>query len=353
MIGWGGKFKSTIQEGDSSSVEITKRTHYNPCLWTAFWNPNYYKSVVQGIELDLRPRDQLVYSLNVKSNKIYKTKVNSVHYEKKLGIAEITYEEALEFCKRNNPKEYDNFLKISDKSQYPVFLDYENILTGIEGTPAYQVLKDVIKRQNILNKMEKGFLADFTFMQLLRSPAIMSSMLEINELNRISKFEYLVRLKWFLSSPEATYPIVARIALSKWILYVAKEDKFPLSDSAVLVKPENIMIALSPRLLLVVLLNQESDGWLVKEGISSELFYDFKKRTINNTFKEIIFSEEHLLEKWQNSRVFLERTARINKMNTYGDLISDRIHDFWLLNSAVTESEWLAKVHRIPNFFQE
>jgi hypothetical protein len=334
-------------------MEITKRTHYNPCFWTAFWNPDYYQSAMQGLNSDLKPRDQMVYSLNVKANKIYKTKVNSVHYEKNLGIAEITYEQALEFCKRNDPKDFNNFLKTSDRSQYPLFLDYENILTGLELTPAYQVLPDVIKRQNILNKMEKGFLADFIFMQLLRGHAIMSSLLEVNELNGIPKFEYFVKLKWILSSAEVTYPIVARIGLSQWIFYITEKDTFPLCDSPVLVKPNNIMIALSPRLLLVVLLDKASDSWLVKEGIRPELFHDFKKRTLRNTFREIIFSDKHLLEKWQISRIFHQRVEKINKIKNYRELIKERIDDLWLLNAAITEKEWLAAVHSNPLFFRE
>lgn len=77
-------------------MEITKRTHYNPCFWTAYWNPDYYQSAIQGLKVGQKPRDQMVYSLNIKANKILRTKVKSVHYEKNLGVAEITYEEALE-----------------------------------------------------------------------------------------------------------------------------------------------------------------------------------------------------------------------------------------------------------------
>ena len=86
-------------------MQPTKKHHYNPCFWTAHWNPQFLEGALKG-ERDLaRARNQQVFALNVKSNKVYRTSVENVHYDKSMGVAEITPEAAKDFCKRNFPDE--------------------------------------------------------------------------------------------------------------------------------------------------------------------------------------------------------------------------------------------------------
>ena len=92
----------------------TKRNHYNPCFWTAIWNPTYYEAFLSESHNDLIPREQIVHALNVKSDKILIAKVDNVHFDKNLGFAEITLEAAKEFCKRHHPDEYEEFCRKSD-----------------------------------------------------------------------------------------------------------------------------------------------------------------------------------------------------------------------------------------------
>jgi hypothetical protein len=86
---------------------FTKRNHFNPCFWTALWNEEYFENWVRAEQSNTEPREQLIFALNLRSNKIYKTKVANLFYEKNLGLAEITVESIKRFCLRWHPQEYD------------------------------------------------------------------------------------------------------------------------------------------------------------------------------------------------------------------------------------------------------
>src|SRR4029077_8517691 len=130
-------------------MHFTKKNHYNPCFWTAHWNAEFLKAALKGQRDPARARNQQGCCLNVKSNKIYRTSVENVHYDKGMGVAEITPDAAKDFCKRNFPKEYDRFCEGMKDHPETVYLDFEDILTGLEATPAYSTLLDVIAKQRI------------------------------------------------------------------------------------------------------------------------------------------------------------------------------------------------------------
>lgn len=313
---------------------ITKRTHYNPCFWTAHWNPDYYEAVMQNAANKLTAREQVTNVLNVKSNTIYTAPVEQVHYEKGLGVAKITLQGLKDFYKRNKPQEYENFVSQAVESDYPLTLDFENILTGIEKTPAYQVLCSVIKRQFIASRDEKAFLSIFIYLQFLRGHAILNSIFEMNGKLGIEKFENLIALKESLSDPDFYNPL-ANIALSHWTLYRTEIDTFPLTDSAILSKDNNIMVALSPRLLLEIsigILDGESPG-IVKDTIEPKKLTEFRRRTIGNTFREIIFSDKETLENWQKTPEFKQRVESIRKMKSYNALVKNNLgQELWKIN---------------------
>ena len=283
--------------------QITKRNHYNPCFWTAFWNCDYYENFLNNSSKVLDHREQVVYVLNIKSNSIYTNKVENVHVEKKIGLAKITFEAAKRFYKRYYPDKYEAFCRDTKADKYPLYLNFESILTGLEKTIPYQVLLNVIKRQNIASDAEHAFLTDFIWLQYLRSHAVMNATIEQSSKQGIEKFEYFVLLKWGLSNPEYSYAPVYRLGTSQWTLYRTTEDKFPLTDSPILVEPGSIMVALSPRLLVEISLDvpAKKSGWRINKSINKEKLAEFQRRTINNTFREIIFSEGTLLTQWQKS----------------------------------------------------
>jgi hypothetical protein len=316
-------------------LEITRRNHYNPCFWTAFWNQKYYQSALTS-STNLDPREQVVYSLNVKSNKIYSTKVDNVHFDKNIGLAEITFGAAKKFCKRYHPNHYKEFCRNSSASDYPIFLDLEDILKGLEGLKPYTTLLTVIKNSHIVSVFEQSFLAAFVYIQTLRSHAILNSALQWNAKIGLEKFEYIYLLKWSLADRDFLIEQTGPLIFSKWYLYSTAVDSFPLTDSPVLVNPESVMVALSPRLLLEIRLDQPSVDELpeTQYKIETAKLNEFRQRTIGNTFREIIFSEKALLEQWQATMEFNQRLETIQRMSDYNIVVARRKgRDLWHLNA--------------------
>src|SRR5262249_39169923 len=87
---------------------IAKKNHFNPCFWTAHWNPRYFAAVREN-RPRFNPRDQHVFVLSVKANKVFRNSVNHVHYDKNLCFAEVTMEAADSFCQRALPNKYETF----------------------------------------------------------------------------------------------------------------------------------------------------------------------------------------------------------------------------------------------------
>ena len=83
-------------------VTIAKRNHYNPCFWTAHWNPDYFDAARRKLP-GSKARDQRVFVLSVKANKLYTQTVGNVHYDKNICVAEITMEAADDYCRRILP----------------------------------------------------------------------------------------------------------------------------------------------------------------------------------------------------------------------------------------------------------
>ena len=314
----------------------TTRNHYNPCFWTAHWNQVFHDTALSSEPNPLRPRDQLVNVLSVKSDKIFPDKVDNIHYDKFAGRAEISREDAEAFAQRYHPDRYEDFLLKNRSAPYPLIIDFENVFTGIEQTGAYDTLLNVIRRQEIATAEDKANLAAFLVIQLLRSHAVMNAGLEWHSGLGRPKFEHLINLKWFLSDSDALYAAVIPVAFAHWSLFVVAEHTFPLCDSPVLVSPTNVMVALSPTLLLEILpkVKASENQCRVEDHVPASKIEQFRKRTIGNTFREIIFSRQSVLKEWQASDEFQGRVARMRNMKSYNQLVAK--HDqreLWLINA--------------------
>ena len=122
---------------------------------------------------------------------------------------------------------------------------------------------------------------------------------------------------------QAVFPI----ATASWKLFHVDQDTFPLSDSAISVKPESVMVALSPRHLLEKDLTVPAFWCWHYNHINSEKIAEFRGRTIGNTFREIIFSNCAVLEDWRSDSAFQERVELIGNLKSYNALVqaeSDR-----------------------------
>jgi hypothetical protein len=307
--------------------KLTKRNHYNPCFWSAFWNPDYYRASVQMLRPAKAAREQEVFALNVKSGTIIKTNVNNVHFEKKLGLAEISREAAEAFCRKYQIKQ--------PKDGYPTFLDFEPILSTLEQLQPYQVLLDTIRLQRITSLEQRLHLALFVYLQYFRSHSVMKSSLEWHQTLGIEKFEAFLALTSMITNYESVAEVMLPLMECQWTLFALSDDTFPLSDSPVLISYKDIIVPLSPRLLLEIRRRvRGSDGECqVRRRIKIGKLADFRRRTIGNTFRQLIFGSRQLLERWSASRDFQQRHELMKGVNTYNRFMGQ---DMWLINEFAT-----------------
>jgi hypothetical protein len=317
-------------------VSFAKRNHYNPCFWTAHWNQDYYRCAVSGTGQTGAARSQRVYALSVKTGEIFESAVEKVHFDKGLGVAEISREASEDFARRYHPDLYEEFVRANAQAPYPVYIDFEEILQGIEALPPYQVLLDVVRRGSIQSPEEKANLGLFVVIQHLRSHAIMNSMIEWQaELER-HKFEHFLNLKWLLEDAQAMVGLVGPTVACRWTLFCTASDTFPLCDSPVLVKPQGIMIALSPRMLLEITRSvpAREDEWRMRREIRRGKLAEFRRRTIANTFREIIFGEPSVLEYWQRTPEFRNRVNLMNDVKKYNHIVrTEGSRELWEINA--------------------
>jgi len=316
-------------------MKLPKRNHYNPCFWTALWNPEYFRLVTTGGSPPSPPRKQPVHALSVKSGITFPTTVERIHYDKNLGVAEITREAAENFVRRHHPDRHEQFVRDNANETYPVFINFEEVLTATENLPPYQVLLKVALTGQIESSMEKANIGSFVILQCLRSHAIMNAMIDWHHELGYSKFEHFVTLKWMLSDTSALFNLVNPIVCCQWTLFAAGNETFPLCDSPILVNPQSIMVALSPKLLLEIKphINAKEEQRPVCQQISTGKLEEYRCRTIGNTFREII-GDKHILECWQNTPEFRARIALMQDVKNYNKMVlTEGERELWQLNA--------------------
>lgn len=265
---------------------------------------------MEGRVDSISPRDQDVYVLNPQSGNIYPNRVKNVHLDRDLGVAKITQESMKDFCRRRFPTKYESFCQSLEKHPETIYMDFEDILTGMEGLAGYQSLMDTVITCAIRDVIHKGFLTCHIVMQAMRSHEMMNSM--IKEMNSIGipKWEYFWLLKNAWGNKDVLAGATIPLAFSRWILFVAENHTYPLCDSPVMIGEKTLMVVLSPRLLLEINLNERApeDTWTVRKGINASKFREFRRRSIQNSFREIIFHDPNELKIWRNTREFKDRS---------------------------------------------
>lgn len=318
-------------------MNLAKRNHYNPCFWTALWSPKYHEAFIAGESLPGEARSQLVHALSVKSGRLRTSSVEKVHYDKGLAVAEITREAADDFAKRYHPDKYEEFVKENAQAEYPLLLDFESFLAGIERLRPYQIMMDVARGSSVDSVLDKTELATFVVLQQLRSHSVLNSMIEWEKELQRYKFETLVTLRWSLEDPVALYRMVLPLVQGRWTIFRTDADTFPLCDSPVLVQRHSIMVALSPRVLLEIQLpihDPVEKMPHIRRGVKPSKVEEFRRRTIGNTFREIIFGDRSVLESWQQSSEFRNRFGLVKDLKKYNQLvIEEGDRELWHINA--------------------
>jgi hypothetical protein len=325
----------------------THRNHYNPCFWTALWNEGYFESWASGVKSKEKPRKQVVYALNLRADRIFPTSVERVHFDKQLGIAEITAESMRDFTRRRHPEQYaelDDYLKSNPES---LFIDFEQVLEGMERTQAYDALMNAAKQSNFDSVEHKSFLTVMLVLHAMRSHEFMSAMIDTpDDIPNVDKWEYFWMLRNDWSDPLALSRATLPLSMGQWILYRTKKHHFPLCDSPVMVNRTSVMAILSPRLLLEISLdNTRPEGhWLVRDGISSSKYREFRRRAIANTFNAIIFHDSKVLENWRSLPEYTRRTKELAAPETQRSLILEAANRvLWMISG----------MGRVPDDFEK
>lgn len=309
------------------------------------WNEEYFKRWSKGESVG-KPRQQVVYALNLRADKILPTSVERVHYDKHVGTAEITAESMRSFARRRRPGAYQEMSDYLDDDPASVFIDFEDILRAVEKNQAYQALMDCAKLAGIASVEQKGFISCLLVLHAMRSHEFMTAILSLSGVtNSIDKWEHLWLLKNAWSDPVTLSRAVTPLAMGQWILYRTGEHHFPLPDSPVMINPDSVMTVLSPRLLLEINLNvvRTEDHWIVREGISPSKYREFRRRAIRNSFKQIIFKDRNTLDSW---RSIPEYKHRVNQVNNPDEL---RL----MLGEAAARVVWmLGGMGRVPPDFE-
>lgn len=292
---------------------ITEKNHYNPCFWTAYWNFDYLSSKRKGELKKDKSREQQIFSLNLKSNKILQQKTQNAFVDKGAGLAVITKEDALDFCKRLYPDSYQELYEYYKTNPNELTLDFENHFTGIENQyKAY--LERAIIMESINSIEDKLFISFFLVTQLLRNHNHLKETIFLFENNGQKKFEMFINLKHALSNPNELMKWVEPFLFSKWKLYKTSGFKLPLSDNPVLMRPYHVFLPLAPDLLLEIDLKKkvtETNICTTSKGLPWWKYFKFRKRTIENSSREIIYGEENLLLKWQSSRYYKKHLKKL------------------------------------------
>lgn len=294
-------------------MNLTKRNHYNPCFWTALWNEAHYQRVISDGSGGRSPRSQKVHSLNVRSGKIYTTAVENVHFDKNLGLADMTPDAMKAFCRRRFPDEYAKVARYIDEHPDTLVMDFENVLGGTE-KHGHEYLLEAARHGGFSSVQHKGFVTCLVIIHAMRSHDFMAAMVAAAAAAGMEKWEYFWMLKSTWANRGSLARAVSPLAAGRWTLYRMERHRFPLCDSPVMINRNNVMMPMTPRLLAEIDLTvQASEGdWVVRDGISSSKYREFRRRSIQNTFKDIIFSDDSELETWKAQPEFRNRMRELS-----------------------------------------
>jgi hypothetical protein len=298
-----------------------------------------------------KAREQIVFSLNLKANKIFQTNTKNVFFDKLLGVSEITKDDILGLAKVTySDKEYQIFLENNKNELDGLVLDFENIWTGLETFMGYPTLMEVVKKRRIETRDEKLELVFFIIAQSMRSPSMVQSMIEMHEMVGKRKFEYYVELKYLLSNNDFLMKVVIPYVFSEWHLYVTEEHAFPLSECPVFINNNSTMVALSPRMLLEINKNSHATeySWILHDGVPPSKLNEYRNRCIANCFKEIIFSRNETLEDWKSYPGFQERVRLLKNVRGLNAVVAAQGNrELWKINAFSNMKR--KRVRRKPN----
>ena len=88
---------------------------------------------------------------------------------------------------------------------------------------------------------------------------------------------------------------------------------------------DSLMAVLSPRLLLEINLDarRPEQHWRVCDEVPRHVLAEFRRRSIANSFTEIIFHDQVILKEWQSSDHARARIAALRDPSNLGDCLKE------------------------------
>jgi hypothetical protein len=281
--------------------------HFIPCFWSALWNEEFYIRFLDGETP--KARVQPLYTLNIPGKKIFKTTAENVFYDKYTGLADLKNDEVIRFAEKYFPMEKIEFSK-DDPDNY--FMDFENFFPTMEDLQK-PTLFEIIKKQRIETLKEKTEIGFFIVDMQFRNHTHFNHLLQEHEKSGRPKFEFFWLTKQHFSNPEFLATAVLPLVTSEWTLYVSDTAVFPLGDVPVIPRSNEIVVPLSPLLLLQInltkkiplrKLNDASTKMCYTKKVSRSVEDKHRHLTINHAKREIVFHDNDILAQWQHSPTF-------------------------------------------------
>jgi hypothetical protein len=284
----------------------------------------------------------VVWALNLRGDKILETVVERVFVNKGAGLAPLTQEVVLDYYKKYRPDELHDVPEL----KVPLVLDFENHWTALERSMAYETALRVGVTGQINGFQDLAGLACFLFLHALRSNSVMTSILEAAEADGISRFEFFKMFKEYLCDENAMGKFVGPVSFAKWTFYRNENPLFPIPDSPVLIDDFEIMAALSPYVMASVDLRQIGEGQKVRiyDHVPNHVLATYRRRSIANTFKEIVASEPGTLREWQSTKHYANRREMMKHFRSFNAVVVREGRAKRVLNAFGITSAWRRKL---------
>jgi hypothetical protein len=288
-----------------SQKKPVEYNHFIPCYWTAYWNIEYLNAKRNNKETKSSRKVEISY-LNLKVNKILKTKAEKIFVNKYQGLAIIENENDLKKLGDNIIVHNDS----DDENQYNLLLfDFENHFTEYENISRPALTRTIINKK-IKDIEDKTFLAQFFILQSIRNPIILNKRLDFFQKNGKDKTDLLLEVRDLFTNRNKFENLILPIIFSKWIVYSVNENIFPLPDKPILDNKNHIFVPLAPDMLIEIQLNNRTDNIASYNYKIRPLKYlKFKNRVIRNVNNEIVGNTD-LLMKWRKNKNLVNKELK-------------------------------------------
>ncbi|MBA3339374.1 MAG: hypothetical protein H0T54_06480, partial [Geodermatophilaceae bacterium] len=117
-----------------------------------------------------------------------------MHFDKNLGLADMTPDAMKEFCRRRFLDEYGKVARYIDEHPDTLVMDFENVLAGTE-KHGHEYLLEAARHGGFSSVQHKGFVTCLVIIQAMRSHDFMAAMVSAAAAAGMEKWEYFWMLK--------------------------------------------------------------------------------------------------------------------------------------------------------------